>query len=211
MLIFIDDSGDPGFKTAKGSTRVFVVVLIIFKDNLVAEETSLEIKKLRRDLKWNESHEFKFSKCAKKIRLQFLNRAARFDFGGHAIVVLKEKIYSKILQKDEEKFYNFIVRNLLSHYKDYAFQNATVKIDGRSPKLFRMQFDTYLRKMLNSPKQQRIKKIKHVNSKTDNLIQLADMVAGSVHRSYRPEKTDRSIYIDILSRRIPKKNIWEFG
>jgi len=210
MLIFIDDSGDPGFKTAKGSTQFFVVVLIVFKDNLVAEETALEIKKLRRDLKWSENHEFKFNKCEKRIRLHFLKTVASFDFEGYAIVIKKEEIYSRALREDEEKFYSFIVRNLLSRYEDVMFKDATVKIDGRSPRSFRMQLDTYLRKMLNSPGRRRIKKIKHVNSERDNLIQLADMVAGSVHRAHKSEKTDSKIYLDAIDKRIPKKNIWEF-
>ncbi len=34
MLIFIDDSGDPGFKVAKGSTNVFVIGLIIFRERI---------------------------------------------------------------------------------------------------------------------------------------------------------------------------------
>lgn len=44
MLVFIDDSGDPGFKTEKGSSKIFVIAMVIFKDNLEAEKTSLSIK-----------------------------------------------------------------------------------------------------------------------------------------------------------------------
>ena len=43
MLIFIDDSGDPGFKVQKGSSSVFVIALVIFDDNLIAEETVLAL------------------------------------------------------------------------------------------------------------------------------------------------------------------------
>ncbi len=50
MIVFIDDSGDPGFKVAKGSTSHFVICLVIFDDELIAEETAVRIKKLRRVL-----------------------------------------------------------------------------------------------------------------------------------------------------------------
>ena len=50
-LVFIDESGDAGFKIEKGSSSHFVVVLVIFNDELVAEETALTIKKLKRELK----------------------------------------------------------------------------------------------------------------------------------------------------------------
>ena len=48
MLIFIDDSGDPGFKLDKGSSAFFVIALIIFDDELEAEKVALAIKELRR-------------------------------------------------------------------------------------------------------------------------------------------------------------------
>lgn len=44
MLIFIDDSGDPGFKLHKGSSNIFIIALVIFDDDLEAEKTSLSIK-----------------------------------------------------------------------------------------------------------------------------------------------------------------------
>ena len=52
MLVFIDDSGDPGFKFDRGSSRFFVIVLLIFNDELEAEKTAIAIKELRRSLKF---------------------------------------------------------------------------------------------------------------------------------------------------------------
>ncbi|MFA5033728.1 MAG: DUF3800 domain-containing protein [bacterium] len=40
MLVFLDDSGDPGFKVEKGSSPVFVIALVVFDDHLDAEETA---------------------------------------------------------------------------------------------------------------------------------------------------------------------------
>jgi hypothetical protein len=71
MLVFIDDSGDPGFKFDKGSSTHFVIACIVFDDNLDAEETALKIKRLRRSLGWRDDHEFKFNKASKDIRLAF--------------------------------------------------------------------------------------------------------------------------------------------
>ena len=65
MLVFIDDSGDPGFKVEKGSSKVFVIAMVIFKDNLEAERASLTIKELRRKLKMSDLSEFKFNKSSK--------------------------------------------------------------------------------------------------------------------------------------------------
>lgn len=68
MLVFTDDSGDPGFKLQKGSSPVFVIALVIFDDSLIAEEVSLVVKKLRRELKVPDRFEFK-PKAQKMIDL----------------------------------------------------------------------------------------------------------------------------------------------
>ena len=129
-----------------------------------------------------------------------------YRFEVRAIVVAKEKIYSTHLRNSREAFYNFIVRNLVSHYQDVRFTDATVKIDGRASKLLRQDFDTYLRKMVNSPSQRRIKKIRHVDSRSDMLIQLADMIAGTIRRSYSA-KSDAQEYLNIIRDKV---KIWPF-
>lgn len=37
MLVFLDDSGDPGFKLDRGSSAFFVIACVIFEDKLDAE------------------------------------------------------------------------------------------------------------------------------------------------------------------------------
>ena len=46
MLIFLDESGDAGFKFGQGSSSHFVIALVIFDSPLDAEETALHIKRL---------------------------------------------------------------------------------------------------------------------------------------------------------------------
>lgn len=58
MLVFLDDSGDPGFKVKKGSSPCFVIALVMFDDPLQMEECAVEIKKLRRKLRLNHQFEF---------------------------------------------------------------------------------------------------------------------------------------------------------
>src|SRR5438874_1920901 len=71
MLIFVDDSGDPGFRFDKGSSSIFVIALVIFNDTLEAEKTSVAIKELRRKLKVSDFYEFKFNKTNRKFRNAF--------------------------------------------------------------------------------------------------------------------------------------------
>jgi hypothetical protein len=60
MLVFIDDSGDPGFKFEKGSTRYFVVLLLIFDDEADAEGAASTIRSAKRMLGLRSDAEIKF-------------------------------------------------------------------------------------------------------------------------------------------------------
>lgn len=71
MLVFVDESGDSGFKLGQGSSPVFVIFLVIFDDSLEAEKTSLTIKELRRKLGVRDSFEFKFNKSSKRFKNAF--------------------------------------------------------------------------------------------------------------------------------------------
>ena len=51
MLIFMDESGDTGFKFSKNSSKYFVLTVIIFDNLESAEKANDTIKKLRKELK----------------------------------------------------------------------------------------------------------------------------------------------------------------
>lgn len=82
MVVFLDDSGDPGFTVKKGSSPCFVIALVIFDDHLEAEACAVEIKKLRRELGLSDHFEFKFSKCCDRFRKDFLGRVAQSSCAG---------------------------------------------------------------------------------------------------------------------------------
>ena len=211
MLVFIDDSGDPGFKVSKGSTSVFVVGLIIFDDPLVAEETALKIKKMRRELKLSDNFEFKFNKCNKNFRCKFLETIKSSKFRIRAIVIQKSKIYGKELRTSRESFYKYVIKTVLK-YHGGTIENAKLRIDGRGDRKFKRAFSVYLRRELNpydKTKKRVFKDLKFVDSRKNVLIQLADMVSGAIRRSYDDDKTDSGIYKAIIKRRI--EDIWDFG
>jgi hypothetical protein len=83
-------------------------------------------------------------------------------------------------------------------------EKARVHIDGQSGREFRREFQAYVRKKSGGA----IIKLKFVDSKKDNLIQLADMVAGSIHRAYRDDHRNNPTYLQLLRPRI--QDLWEF-
>lgn len=88
-----------------------------------------------------------------------------------------------------------------------VLRNASLKIDGSGDKEFKKALTAYLRKSLG---EHRIKKFKFMDSKSDNLIQLADMVVGAIARSYNANRKDGNRWLNMLKRRGKIKNIWDF-
>ena len=207
MQVFIDDSGDAGFKLNRGSSKIFVISAVIFDDELEAEKTALAIKELKRELKFPDGVEFKFNKSSKRTRMRFLETINIYNFKVRSIVIDKKIIYSEELKNNKNSFYGYAIKSLLKYSRN-SILNAKVKIDGSGDRLFRKSFLTYLRQHLNSKNRTILESCKLVDSKGNVLIQLADMVAGSIRRSYDKNKTDNVIYKNIIQKHINDE--WNF-
>lgn len=207
QIVFIDESGDAGFKISKGSSKIFVIVLIIFDDELDAEEVALKIKKLRRDLGKSDFFEFKFNKCDREIRIKFLETIRNCNFRIRAIVFDKSILYSSYLRQSKDSFYNFALKQVLEHNNE-TISNAKIRLDGSGEKVFRESLVVYLRKNLNSDTRTIMKNLRFRDSKKDVLIQLADMVAGSIRRYYHRSSDDWNIYRKVIKKR--EEDVWEF-
>ena len=210
MLVFIDDSGDPGFKLDRGSSRAFVIACVIFDDELEAEKTAVAIKEFRRKMKFPDTMEFKFNKSSKKVRKGFLTEMARYKFRIRTIVMPKEKIYGQELKRSKESFYSYAIKTVLKH-NNQTLKDAKIKLDGHGERIFRRKLTTYLRRELNIRQRKVISQLRFVNSKTNVLIQLADMVAGAIYHKYTSNKKDADIYYDILKKHRRIQDCWIFG
>lgn len=196
-LIFIDESGDSGFKPA--SSACFVIALVIFDSNEEAQKTDNAIEKLR--FSSGIKHEYKFSKTNDHFKEQFFECVKQFPFTVSAIIVTKNKIESRELRTNPKKFYNFFLKQILQ--KSPIFSNSRIKIDKSSSKAFQTEMKNYLNK------QTVINKLhfKFENSKSNNLIQLADMVSGAVLRSCT-QKHDCDKWIKFVKEKLI--NLWHF-
>ncbi len=207
MLVFIDDSGDAGFKIDKGSSRFFIISLVIFDDELEAEKTAVAIKELRRELGFPEDVEFKFFKSKHSTRECFLKTITKFKFRIRCLVVDKVKIRSEELRNNKNSFYSYIIKMVLKH-SDASIIDAKLKIDGSGDRVFRRNFMTYLRRELNTGERKIIEQCRLVDSKSNVLIQMADMIPGTIRRSYDEDKKDGAQLKKIIQKHIQDE--WPF-
>jgi hypothetical protein len=76
-----------------------------------------------------------------------------------------------------------------------------ITIDGIGGKRYMQKIRVYLRQNL---KESGIEKceIKFADSKKDSLIQIADIIAGSIARSFRDDRLDASKYVKLFGSKI---------
>ena len=206
MLVFIDDSGDAGFKLESGSSKHFVIACIIFDQNQDAEDAANKIRFLRKSLDWRADREFKFNKLNKQIRLSFLNEVKGCRFRVRAIIADKAIIRSYELRNNKHKFYNFMIKEVLSK-SNGSITNARIRLDGHEDRAYKKAASTYFRQQLNVS-ENIIHDMKFANSKNDNLIQLADMIAGSILRTKQFDKTDKDEYFTVIRDHV--EDLWNF-
>jgi hypothetical protein len=72
MLVFIDESGDPGMPPGSCCSKYFTVTLVAFEDNDEAAAVEQRITLLKRELRLPDHFEFHFSKLKADWREAFL-------------------------------------------------------------------------------------------------------------------------------------------
>ena len=197
QLIFIDDSGDPGFKSHASSSKL-VMASAVFMDRKTATMLDLAISSFRHTLGWKDNHEFKFRKTHRKEKEEFLRLTTNFNFEIYAVFIDKTKYPDGYKYPNKKSLYNWTTRELL---RTIPLDNAYITMDGKYQKEYKLKVQSYLRHGFNNNGKQ-ISKIKVHDSAQDNLIQLADMIAGTLNRFLEGQKTDSKIYYKIIKKKI---------
>lgn len=185
MYIYLDESGDTGFKFKQGSTIYFVVALLLVDDLLPLHQA---VNDLRDALGKPQSYEFKFSSTGHDNRIAFFNAIKRYPFCVQALVARKPPLTSERLHS-KECFYDYITKMALRSNLD-AICDRTLVIDRRfKDKAPQARLSTYLRHELNSlgssARPPTLRDVVYHDSGEDNLLQVADMVVGAINRTYK--------------------------
>jgi len=122
----------------------------------------------------------------------------------------KRRIYGVELRSSKESFYRYAVKMVLK-YSFGKITGARLKIDGHGDRAFRRELRAYLRRELQGRPEDApiVGDLKVVDSKENVLIQLADMVAGTLRRFAEGEKGDAAVYRDLIAKRL--EDVWDFG
>ena len=197
MYVFIDDSGDPGFKFDKGSSRFFVIACCVFETAEAAESASAAISDLKERLGRPQHVEFKFAKTRLDTQVQFFDTLSREDFFIRVLVIDKLAHASFFHDRATGSLYNEAIERVLSGLS-FADAQSSITIDGGGSKQYRQAVTAQFSRVTRSDSGSSSRKVKFVASDGNFLIQLADMVAGCSRRGADPGDPRAQQYTLIL-------------
>ncbi|MCC7025169.1 MAG: DUF3800 domain-containing protein [Thermomicrobiales bacterium] len=89
MFVYLDESGDTGFKFRQGSSRYFVITLLLVADPIPFH---IAIDDLRQRLGFSPRNEFKWVNASEDVRWSFLEMLRKQDFTARVLVVDKTSL-----------------------------------------------------------------------------------------------------------------------
>jgi len=207
MLVFIDESGDTGLKIDSGSSRYFIIALVVFEDDGDATACDQRIQLLKKELGYLPDYEFHFYNNSHRVRQKFLEAVNPYNFFYFGIVINKDpkKLYGSVF-RNKEAFYQYVCGLVFENAKPYL-KNAKVKIDKSGRVVFRTELAKYLKQKMNQDGNNLIKTAKMEHSHSNNLLQLADYVAGVINRNIL-QKAGHQVYSKYLSAKEISVQIW---
>jgi len=195
MLVYIDDSGDPGFKIGRGSSTHFVFAMVRFEREAEAEDARARLRRLRETLGFSAQAEFKFNKSSRAVRERFLRALAPAAFTVRSFVIDKARLDDPGFRQGKDAFYDQAIRAAMQHYRE-ALTGARVRLDGSAERAYRRRLQRDLRRIGQA------REVRLVRSQAEPLIQMADMIAGATRLAHMGGRTDAAAYRALIAERI---------
>jgi len=143
--------------------------------------------------------EFKFHKSRLAVKIRFLEAVAKYKFRVRAIVVGKGRVRTKFKGGDKVAFFNHIVLTVLRNTQG-TVKNAKLHFDSRGERKIRNELRAYLSRELDNKTKNIFRELKFIDSKRDTLVQLADMIAGTIAAYYKDKERNRELFTIIKKR-----------
>ncbi|ADC66474.1 conserved hypothetical protein [Ferroglobus placidus DSM 10642] len=201
IYVFIDESGDLGFKET--SSRYYVIASVETKDESKIRDV---FKKIRKKLgkKKRDIPEFKFSKTNRKIKLLILSKLSELDLSFSAVVLRKESVYPHLRNK-QQILHNYITGFIVEVLPLHCRSKIQVVVDKFLSKESDVEnFNRYLEYKIgkvcnNLGIIEPSITISHESSQRRPGLQAADFVAGAIFNRYERNVDD---YYNLIKPKI---------
>lgn len=187
MFVYVDESGCPGMKLTGGSFPQFTLAALVFRDQEATRRARLAIQSLRSQLGCRPDFEFRLNKSSQARAVAFFDAISHAEFTYHAFTLNKAALVAGALS-ESKKLYRSVV--------GWTFENIMERLAGpNGPDRASIMFDACGNRDFYDEFERRISAIARLklkravpvrvlglDSKADDLLQMADMVCGAVGR-----------------------------
>jgi hypothetical protein len=183
VLVFIDESGDPGRRFERGSSAIFLIALVAFSDHQEAQACDDAIESLRGERGLGSGYEFHFGENSFRVKQLFLDAVKSFAFETHIFALDKRKVTGPTFES-KTALYRWAAQKALRQARPHL-NDARVMMDDSGDRQFQHELTTYLKREANvklTNPGKAILSIRSQHSAQNNLLQLADYVASATAR-----------------------------
>ncbi len=209
--VFIDECGTwvTGDRIQSDS-RLFICVAVVV-DGQKTESVAGAVDGIARRLR--NGAELKSSRIGgnHRAREALLKEIQGVDFQYCALVVDKTRVDGRSGLRFQQSFQKYFKRLLQEQLAAFAGEAVRISFDEYGSTEFMSQFETYMGDMgplsLFPIYEQR-----HVRSEESRLVQLADLIAGTLSQIYEPDKRGEhsSVFMDLLRGKQLSLDAWPF-
>lgn len=192
-----DESGDASFNFQKGASRNFVVAVI---GTQYPDDLRRLLEKLRKDSNLPDIYEFGYHRLSsEQLRKRVFSALSNASFDVWAIVVDKATLPDTFKAMSGLDFYLYFVSELIRQIPDQNREGGTLILDEFGyPEQTKEELKRIM-KARNIP--HKFRRISIRRSKSESLIQIADLIAGAIWR--RDTHNDSGAY-EMIERKIKK-------
>lgn len=202
QYFFVDESGDPGLEGQASSSSHFIVAMVQLPNRAPLDS----LAHVRQALGFPDTFEFKYHKTASTPKDLFFSEVLSISFRVRAVVVDKKKLLLNWRHLSSQDFVTELIIQMTFRASELDIANELLIIDGATPafcRILRVQFTDRCKQ------QKRIRPFKRIigaNSRNEDGLQLADMIAGAIRLHVMGGSSD---HFYCISQRIA--DLWELS
>ncbi len=208
IYAYIDEFGAYGFDFSKpGNSNLFIIAAVIVKESEI-DTMNLALEQIRKEEFSGSEIKSGHIKGNNIRRVRILNKVLKLPFSLLVLVVDKKEIFPNHgVTKNKKYFYEFI-NNLLYKELRGSYSNLHIVTDEVGQHEFADEFTKFVKSHRSPLTLFDTEEFSIVDSKKSNVVQLADLIAGTLSYVYEPNKRVKVPsgidYLKIIDKKISK-------
>jgi len=177
--LFLDWSGDVGFKFGRGSSEYLVLALVSSTDY---SQVRMTLAFLRTELELSPLFEFHYRQTPPEVREAFFDVLTGLPFSSEILVVHKPSLPPWFVRMREAEIYGHFVSDLVLRADQTIIEQASLLVDAqRSDMVLIRGIRVAVSRALGGAEvNYGLRKVKARPAREEDGIQIADMIAGAM-------------------------------